>query len=190
MYPLDPTLTNMLLVNFEGVLFGPGGVVLTSSGKTLYTITTYKQLDIMAYKIVVGSGCTPTLLPGPTAKVTVIVVTDLFPFNTLSYVNTCTKIETGILLDDFSTLPFTEYTFSILLQPGLYTFVMKDIYGDGMCNQISFSCKQYSRQDCSPQPFQPHIRAPFICTSSFSTQKLVSGCGQCYFIPKQIFCTS
>ena len=95
----------------------------------------------MVYKIVVGSGCTPTLLPGPTAKVTVIVVTDLFPFNTLSYINTCTKVETGMLLDDFNTLPFTEYTFSILLQPGLYTFVMKDIYGDGMCIQISLSCK-------------------------------------------------
>ena len=88
---------------------------------------------MMEYQFVVGNGCTPTLLTSLTAKTTVVLVTDLFPYETsLSYVNTCTKVETSILLASFYTLSFTEYKVPLLLQFGVFTFVIRDSIGDGM----------------------------------------------------------
>ena len=95
---------------------------------------------MMEYQFVVGSGCTPKILPSGSAKITVLLVTDLYPSETsLSYVNTCTKVETVILLASSNTLQFTEYKFPLLLQSGVYTFVIKDSIGDGM-NILVISC--------------------------------------------------
>ena len=112
-------------------MVGVGSAVFSSGDRILHVVSMFEEVDV--FQVIVGGGCTPTLLPGP-ADVTIELFTDFFPEETtIGYVNTC--------MDGFHTLivegnkinlkSLTLYTFPLLLPAGEYQFYIADSTGNG-----------------------------------------------------------
>ena len=110
---------------------GVGSAVFSSGDRILHVVSTFKKFD--RFQVIVGDGCTPTLLPGP-ADVTIELFTDFFPEETtIGYVNTCMDgLQTSIVEGNkISLMSLTLYTFPLLLPAGEYQFYIVDSTGNG-----------------------------------------------------------
>ena len=112
-------------------MVGVGSAVFSSGDRILHVVSMFEEVDI--FQVIVGGGCTPTLLPGP-ADVTIELFTDFFPEETtIGYVNTCMDgFQTLIVEGNKTSLKtLTLYTFPLLLPYGEYQFYIVDSTGNG-----------------------------------------------------------
>ena len=115
----------------SGFMVGVGSAVFSSGDRVLHIVSAFEKVD--RFQVIVGGGCTPTLLPGP-ANVTIGLFTDFFPEETtVGFVNICKDgLQTLIVEGNKTRLKsLTLYTFPLLLPAGEYQFYIVDSIGNG-----------------------------------------------------------